>query len=32
MAVTKNLDDVCYDEVIKQIKVGRQQVRNALKL
>ncbi len=26
MAITKNLDDVCYDRVLEQIKVGRQQV------
>ena len=26
MAMMKNMDDICYDEVLKQIKVGRQQV------
>ncbi|CAF2034237.1 unnamed protein product [Rotaria magnacalcarata] len=26
MATIKNLDDVCYDKVLEQIKVGRQQV------
>jgi activating signal cointegrator complex subunit 3 len=30
MAVMKNLDDICYDEVLKQIKVGRQQVRKII--
>jgi activating signal cointegrator complex subunit 3 len=27
MAMMKNIDDVCYDKVLEQIKVGRQQVR-----
>ena len=26
MTITKNLDDVCYERVLEQIKVGRQQV------
>jgi len=32
MAVTKNLDDICYDKVLEQIKVGRQQVRNHFRI
>lgn len=30
MAITKNLDDICYDKVLEQIKVGRQQVQRKI--
>lgn len=27
MAITKNLDDICYEKVLEQVKLGRKQVR-----